>query len=107
MSYHPHTMLPEDVRDYAAPRGWWYENRDKVVGVGCALLFVYYLIFGAARDVQHALAPQPATATHDAAPLCLRYQDGLPLRVMVKQQDYTGFQWHECYYGTIERRDWQ
>ena len=109
MSYHPHTMLPEDVRDYAAPRGWWYENRDKVVGVGCALLFVYYLLSpSAAHDVKFPVGPTPATATHAAASgLCLRYQDGLPLRGMIEHQYEGGFKEHRCRYGKIYRRDWQ
>lgn len=107
MPYQPHKMLPDDLRDYHAPDGWWYVNRDKVVGVGCALLFGYYLIFGAARDVEIPLAPTPATATHVAAPLCLRYQDGLPLRGMIQHQYAGGWKVHDCWYGKLERRDWQ
>lgn len=108
-AYQPHPMLPADLRDYAAPT-FWRQHGEKVYAAIFAALVAWAAVnetTGAGKIPASGERGQGSWSSPASTNDCPRLQDGLPLRVMVKQRTYAGFEWHECYFGRLQRRDWQ
>lgn len=94
-------MLPNDLKDYQAPT-FWRLHRDKLWMGAAAVLWIWAMFIP--QNTQSA-KPQTMEAATLGNVYCPRLRDDQPLRLMVKQRNYLGFEWHQCFYGAIERRD--
>lgn len=103
MAYQEHPMLPRDLKDYQAPTIWRL-HRDKAWMAVAVALWVWAMMIPQDTEASKPV-PEIVATTIPQDLYCPRMRDGLPFRLMVKQRNYLGYEWHQCYYGAIQRRD--